>query len=193
MQPIRIFDTYFSPVGPLSIVACRGAIEEIALAAKQPGTAGVLAPPPGALPLAGCSSPPAQEAQLLQEAKRQLGEYFAGKRRAFSLPLRLEGTAFEQAVWQALCQVPYGQVCTYGELARAIGRPRASRAVGMANHRNPISIVVPCHRVVGAGGRLTGYGGGLPVKAFLLQLERGAPRPLEDFAHILPTDRLQNL
>lgn len=108
---------------------------------------------------------------LLEEAARQLEEYFAGQRRAFALPLRLRGTAFQRAVWQALAAIPYGEVRTYGEIARAIGKPRACRAVGMANHRNPISILVPCHRVVGAGGSLTGYGGGLENKRFLLELE----------------------
>ncbi len=110
----------------------------------------------------------------LRQAAEQLGEYFAGERRAFELPLRPAGTAFQQAVWSALLDVPYGQTASYGELARRIGRPAAVRAVGLANGRNPISIVVPCHRIVGSSGALTGYGGGLERKRQLLDLERGA-------------------
>lgn len=109
---------------------------------------------------------------LLEETARQLREYFAGQRREFDLPLRLRGTAFQMQVWKALQAIPYGEVRTYGEIARAIGKPKACRAVGMANHNNPISIIVPCHRVVGAGGSLTGYGGGLENKRFLLELEK---------------------
>ena len=109
---------------------------------------------------------------LLEETARQLREYFAGQRREFDLPLRLRGTAFQMQVWKALQAIPYGEVRTYGEIARAIGKPKACRAVGMANHHNPISIIVPCHRVVGAGGSLTGYGGGLENKRFLLELEK---------------------
>ena len=107
-------------------------------------------------------------------ARRQIGEYFAGERRAFELPLRTAGSEFQQLVWRALGAIPYGRTVGYGELARAIGRPAASRAVGLANGRNPISIVVPCHRVVGASGSLTGYGGGLERKRFLLDLEARA-------------------
>ena len=109
---------------------------------------------------------------LLEETARQLREYFAGQRREFDLPLRLRGTAFQMQVWKALQAIPYGEVRTYGEIARAIGKPKACRAVGMANHRNPLSILVPCHRVVGADGSLTGYGGGLEAKQFLLELEK---------------------
>ena len=110
---------------------------------------------------------------MLEEAARQLRAYFAGQRQAFSLPLAPRGTAFQLQVWQALQTIPYGEVRTYGEIARAIGKPKACRAVGMANHKNPISIIVPCHRVVGADGSLTGYGGGLAAKEFLLALEQG--------------------
>lgn len=109
---------------------------------------------------------------LLEETARQLREYFAGQRREFSLPLSPRGTAFQRQVWEALCTIPYGETRSYGEIARQIGSPKACRAVGMANHRNPISIVIPCHRVVGAHGTLTGYGGGLAAKEFLLRLER---------------------
>ena len=106
------------------------------------------------------------------EAARQLQEYFAGCRREFSLPLAPRGTEFQRQVWYALEGIPYGETRTYGEIARAIGKPKACRAVGMANHRNPLSILVPCHRVVGADGSLTGYGGGLEAKQFLLELEK---------------------
>ncbi|PAT34147.1 methylated-DNA--[protein]-cysteine S-methyltransferase [Vandammella animalimorsus] len=108
---------------------------------------------------------------LLSEAARQLGEYFAGQRRVFDLPLAPQGTDFQQRVWQALRTIPYGQTRSYAQLAAAIGQPKAMRAVGAANGRNPLSIVVPCHRVIGADGTLVGFGGGLPVKTFLLRLE----------------------
>ena len=102
---------------------------------------------------------------------RQLGEYFAGSRREFDLPLRFEGTAFQRRVWQELTEIRYGETWSYGQLARRIGNPSASRAVGLANGRNPISILVPCHRVIGADGSLTGYGGGLERKRWLLAHE----------------------
>lgn len=110
---------------------------------------------------------------LLERASRQLEEYFAGKRKRFDLPLSLWGTEFQRQVWAALRDIPYGETRSYGQIAQAVGRPKAVRAVGMANHRNPISIIVPCHRVVGADGSLIGYGGGLENKKFLLALERG--------------------
>ena len=108
---------------------------------------------------------------LLERAARQLDEYFAGKRTSFDLPLEPVGTPYRMQVWQALQQIPYGQTETYGELARRTGNPKASRAVGGANHHNPIPIIIPCHRVIGTGGKLTGYGGGLERKEFLLALE----------------------
>ncbi len=107
----------------------------------------------------------------LPEAARQLQEYFAGNRRDFDLPLRLSGTEFQQRVWRALTEIPCGETWSYGELAKRIGNPNASRAVGLANGRNPVSIVVPCHRVIGADGSLTGYGGGLQRKQWLLAHE----------------------
>lgn len=109
---------------------------------------------------------------LLGEAARQLDEYFAGQRRTFDLPLCPSGTAFQRQVWQALRAIPYGETRSYAQIAAAVGRPRACRAVGMANHRNPLPIVVPCHRVIGAGGALTGYAGGLEIKKQLLALEQ---------------------
>ena len=108
---------------------------------------------------------------LLDRAQAELEEYFAGRRRAFSVPLSMHGTAFQMQVWRALMEIPYGKTATYGALARRIGRERACRAVGMANHVNPLPILVPCHRVVGANGQLTGYAGGLEMKKFLLELE----------------------
>ncbi len=107
----------------------------------------------------------------LPETLRQLRDYFQGTRREFDLPLRLHGTAFQRRVWDALTEIPYGATWSYGELARRIDNPNASRAVGLANGRNPISIVVPCHRVIGADGSLTGYGGGLERKRWLLAHE----------------------
>jgi methylated-DNA-[protein]-cysteine S-methyltransferase len=112
------------------------------------------------------------------EPIRQLKAYFAGTLRQFDLPLAPAGTPFQQTVWQALREIPYGETVSYGQLARGIGRPAAVRAVGAANGRNPLAIVVPCHRVIGSDGRLVGYGGGLPAKSMLLELERrvvGAP------------------
>ena len=107
----------------------------------------------------------------LGEARRQLREYFAGERREFDLPLKLSGTDFQVSVLRALREIPYGQTVSYGEIARRIGRPRAVRAVGAANGRNPLPIVVPCHRVIGSTGDLTGFGGGLDTKEALLRLE----------------------
>jgi methylated-DNA-[protein]-cysteine S-methyltransferase len=105
--------------------------------------------------------------------RAQLGEYFDGRRRGFDIPLGPAGSPFELAVWQALTEIPYGETVSYGELATRIGRPGAPRAVGVANARNPIAVIVPCHRVIGADGSLTGYGGGLERKRLLLDLETG--------------------
>ncbi len=105
------------------------------------------------------------------QCRRQLEEYFAGERRQFDFPLDLHGTEFEQRCWRALLEIPYGETRSYAEIARAIGNPKACRAVGLANGKNPIAIVVPCHRVVGTNGSLTGYGGGLDIKRKLLELE----------------------
>ena len=154
------FDT---PIGTLRVVGDDGGIERIDL------------------PNAAESDPdPAWRErrqslpQPLREAKRQLVQYFEGERRDFDLPLAPAGTAFQRRVWGELSRIPYGETVSYGELARRIGRPTASRAVGAANGRNPLAIVVPCHRVIGADGTLVGYGGGLPVKEALLAHERGA-------------------
>ncbi len=109
----------------------------------------------------------------LEDLRRQLGEYFEGERTDFDLEVDFVGTDFQVAVWRALQEIPFGSTATYGEIAAAIGRPTAVRAVGGANNRNPVSIVVPCHRVIGADGSLTGFGGGLPTKQTLLSLEAG--------------------
>lgn len=113
-----------------------------------------------------------QETSLIQTAASQLQEYLDGKRREFSLPLLLEGTPFQKAVWKALLDIPYGETRSYRDIAETIGNPKAVRAVGMANNRNPISFIVPCHRVIGADGSLVGYGGGLALKQQLLDLEK---------------------
>ena len=115
----------------------------------------------------------------LREARQQLEEYFAGERQEFSLTLEADGTDFQRRVWDALREIPFGETMSYGDIARRIGNPRAVRAVGLANGRNPISIIVPCHRVIGADGSLTGYGGGLERKRFLLALEKG-PRVIQN-------------
>lgn len=106
-----------------------------------------------------------------REAIKQFKAYFSGKLKTFSLKLAPEGSPFQRQVWQALKKVPYGKTVSYGEIAKAIGKPQASRAVGAANGRNPLSIVVPCHRVIGSTGQLVGYGGGLPIKELLLNME----------------------
>ena len=119
-----------------------------------------------------------EDPRPLHEAVRQLQAYFDGRLFHFDLPLAAPGTPFQHQVWQALREIPYGQTTSYGELARRLGRPSASRAVGAANGRNPLPIVVPCHRVIGGNGALRGYYGGLQLKEFLLELERfHAPRP----------------
>lgn len=112
------------------------------------------------------------ETPLLKEAARQLRDYFDGRRKAFDLPLSLHGTAFQLADWEALQAIPYGETRSYGQLAGTVGNPKAARAVGMANHQNPVMIVVPCHRVISGDGSLGGYTGGLDVKRYLLDLEK---------------------
>jgi methylated-DNA-[protein]-cysteine S-methyltransferase len=148
-----------SPIGRLSLhsdgVALTGLYMDVAGRPRQPSAAWTEDASVGPLP----------------QTVRQLDEYFMGRRRDFDLPLRLEGTGFQQRVWQVLTEIPYGVTWSYGELARRIGNLNASRAVGLANGRNPISILVPCHRVIGADGSLTGYGGGLERKRWLLAHE----------------------
>jgi methylated-DNA-[protein]-cysteine S-methyltransferase len=116
------------------------------------------------------------DASAFESVVEQLHEYFEGRLTEFDVPLDMHGTPFERRVWNALRDIPYGETASYGEVARRIGQPSASRAVGLANGRNPIAVIVPCHRVIGANGTLTGYGGGLERKQLLLELERGQQR-----------------
>lgn len=111
---------------------------------------------------------------ILYEAYSELGEYFAGKRRSFEVPVETSGTPFQKSVWDALCEIPYGETRSYKDIAVRIGKPLAARAVGQANNKNPVMIIVPCHRVIGSGGALTGYACGLSVKEYLLEFEKGA-------------------
>ena len=145
--------TISSPVGPLTLESDGQAITGLYFQRRDGGL-------------------PGEQLPLHRQAAAQLAEYFAGRRKTFSLPLAPRGTEFQRLVWQALLTIPYGETRSYGEIAAAVGRPRACRAVGMANHRNPISILIPCHRVIGSGGALVGYGGGLAIKEALLRLER---------------------
>ena len=112
----------------------------------------------------------------------QLDAYFAGELKEFDLPLMPKGTVFQESVWQALTEIPYGETWSYGQLAAKIGKPKASRAVGAANGMNPIPVIIPCHRVIGASGKLTGFGGGIETKQFLLELESGQIAPRLNFA-----------
>jgi len=142
------------------------------LAATDEGLTHVLFRRTADLTLAPASAPVGQRAEtILADTVRQLGEYFDGTRRSFDVPLAPSGTRFQLQTWRELREVAYGETSGYGDLARRIGRPGAARAVGSANGSNPISIIVPCHRVIGADGTLTGYGGGLDVKEKLLRLE----------------------
>ncbi len=117
---------------------------------------------------------------VLEETQRQLGEYFAGKLRAFSLEFAFRGTEFQRKVWAALTTIPYGETRSYAQVARQIGRPNAVRAVGAASGKNPVSIIIPCHRVVGSNGKLTGFAGGLEAKAYLLRREANGARSESD-------------
>lgn len=155
----RCHTTVDSPIGLLTLVAADGLLAGIYMEQHRH------APDPSRFG--------DRDAEPLAATAEQLAEYFAGDRREFDLPVVFEGTPFQQVVWRALQDIPCGATVTYGQLADRIGRPTASRAVGLANGRNPISIVVPCHRVVGTNGSLTGYGGGLDRKRYLLSLEQG--------------------
>lgn len=149
-----------TPLGELRLLASEVALTGLYL----PGHEGAALGPA----LDGAGHP------VLRAARAQLDEYFHGERMAFDLPLALEGTLFQRAVWEALTRIPFGETRTYGELAVSLGKPRAARAMGAANARNPISIIVPCHRVVGAGGKLAGYAGGVEAKRWLLAHEQRA-------------------
>jgi methylated-DNA-[protein]-cysteine S-methyltransferase len=154
-----------SPVGPLLLVARDGALAGLYMNERAPVR--VMAA------IDNDGGPGDADAAMFEEAARQLGEYFEGRRQVFDLPLALEGTSFQRVVWKALLGIGYGETVSYGQLADQIGRPSAARAVGLANGRNPVSIIVPCHRVVGSDGSLTGYGGGIDNKRRLLDLEQG--------------------
>ena len=151
-----------SPVGPLFLVASSAGLHAIEFESARH-------------PLRRSDDWREGAHPVLDATQQQLDEYFAGQRQSFDLPLAAHGTPFQQVVWQALTRIPFGATASYVALAKSIGRPTASRAVGAANGRNPLSIVVPCHRVIGASGLLTGFGGGLPTKAFLLSLEGARP------------------
>ena len=144
---------YMSPIGPLEVEGTEAGILRVEFSDRRAMPAG---------PPAAC----------LKECLGQLDEYFRGTRRSFSVKLDLRGTPFQKRVWSELLKVPFGRTVSYREIAAALDNPRATRAVGGANHRNPVSIIVPCHRVVGANGSLTGYGGGLPRKEWLLAHEQ---------------------
>jgi methylated-DNA-[protein]-cysteine S-methyltransferase len=160
-SPDDSYDLFPVPRGAILAVARGGRLvrldlrPSLAAAVAGAGAAGVLDPAAGPLP----------------EVRRQLEEYFAGRRRTFDLPLGPEGTGFQQRVWKELLAIPFGETRSYFDVARSLGQPTATRAVGAANGRNPISIVIPCHRVIGSDGSLTGYGGGLPAKQYLLEIE----------------------
>jgi len=161
--------TMTSPVGELTLVASARGLTAILWENDRPGR----------VRLAAAAEAP--DHPLLVEVARQIAEYFAGKRTAFDLPLDFQGTDFQKSVWAALLTIPFGETRSYGEIAHQIGRPRASRAVGAANGRNPISIVAPCHRVIGANGALTGFAGGLAAKELLLGIEGAAGRGQDRF------------
>ena len=154
-----LITTYSSPVGTLTLVAGENGLRAILWPDDAPGRVRLADTTPGST-------------AVFEATARQLDEYFAGSRRTFDLPLDPVGTEFQLAVWRSLTEIPFGETSSYAKQAAGIGRPTAVRAVASANGRNPISIVVPCHRVIGANGSLTGFAGGLEAKGFLLDLER---------------------
>jgi methylated-DNA-[protein]-cysteine S-methyltransferase len=158
-QQRLVYKWVASPIGRLKLVATDESLAGILWEKESEGRVRVHAP----------VEDPSQA--VLVEAERQLAEYFRGQRRTFNLSLDFAGTDFQRQVWTALLTIPFGETRTYAQVARQIGKPSATRAVGAANGRNPISIVTPCHRVIGAGGKLTGFAGGLEAKAYLLALE----------------------
>jgi methylated-DNA-[protein]-cysteine S-methyltransferase len=155
-----LYTKFDSPIGELLLVGDGHALHGLHF---QEGRAAIEVP-----------SPWQDAEEAFVAARAQLAEYFEGWRSSFDMPLAMTGSAFERRVWSALQEIPYGESTSYGELARRIGEPGAARAVGLANARNPIAVIVPCHRVIGANGSLTGYAGGLARKRFLLDLESGA-------------------
>jgi methylated-DNA-[protein]-cysteine S-methyltransferase len=160
---MTLYCMYDSPVGPLLLAA-----DDTALVAIEF--------PSSRHPVVRGADWREGDNALLARTRVQLGEYFAGRRTGFELPLGPRGTEFQRGVWKALAGIPYGETISYAQLAGRVGKPSAMRAVGAANGRNPLPIVLPCHRVIGADGSLTGFGGGLPTKQFLLELEGALPR-----------------
>ena len=152
-----------SPCGPLTLVADGEALCGLYMTEQRH------------LPDVSTFGHPDPGAAIFVRTQTELKEYFAGQRREFTVPITFHGTPFQQQVWQELKEIPYGVTISYGELADRLGKPSASRAVGLANGKNPVSIIVPCHRVVGANGSLTGYGGGLERKRYLLDFEQDEP------------------
>ena len=176
--------TFTSPVGPLFLAASSQGLVALEFDARLPGQQTIRPNPRdlrserGSESERSTSDRPRNKAIRFEESQRavrpyarELEEYFAGQRRQFSFPLDLRGTEFQLACWRALREIPYGETRTYADIARAVGKPTGFRAVGMANNRNPVAIVVPCHRVIASDGTLCGYGGGLDVKRKLLELE----------------------
>ena len=161
---------FMSPVGPLFLAASGCGLVALEFGARLPGQQTIRPNPRD--PQAEAKGLRFEEsANAMQPYVRELDDYFAGQRREFTFALDLRGTDFQKACWRALLAIPYGETRSYGDVARAVGRPQGFRAVGMANNRNPVAIVVPCHRVIASDGTLCGYGGGLEVKRKLLELE----------------------
>jgi O-6-methylguanine DNA methyltransferase len=164
------YEVLTSPVGPLFLAASPRGLVALEFDKRMPGQQSIR-PNPRDLRVESKQLCFEESALSLRTYTRELEEYFAGSRREFTFPLDLRGTEFQLACWRALQQIPYGETRTYADIARVVGRPLGFRAVGMANNRNPVAIVVPCHRVIASDGTLCGYGGGLDIKRKLLELE----------------------
>ena len=164
------FTAFNSPVGPLFLAASQTGLVALEFDARLPGQQ-TIRPNPRDLREEGKGVRFEESVDAMRDYVRELDEYFAGERRKFSFPLDLRGTDFQLACWRALIAIPYGETRTYADIARGVGSPQGFRAVGMANNRNPVAIVVPCHRVIASDGTLCGYGGGLDIKRKLLELE----------------------
>lgn len=161
---------FISPVGPLFLAASQKGLVALEFDVRLPGQQ-TIRPNPRDLRMEKSGLTFEDSAQTLRPYMQELEEYFAGARRQFTFGLDLRGTDFQLACWRALLAIPYGETRSYADIARAVGRPQGFRAVGMANNRNPVAIVVPCHRVIASDGTLCGYGGGLDLKRKLLELE----------------------
>jgi len=151
------------PLGEIQVACSENGLREVSVRQPSRGAGG-----------SSPSSPSSLEAVFARRALQEIAEFLSGRRREFTVPLDLQGTRFQLQVWKALLRIPFGETRSYGEIARSVGRPKAARAVGMANHSNPVAIVVPCHRVVASDGSLGGYAGGLEMKSRLLRLEAAA-------------------